>query len=242
MHTRPKIFLGIAFPLIMLLILGTITVAAIRQATVITSAAIDMETGMRGYLLAGKEEFLEPFETGRKEAFELISNLLHNVSDNPSQVERLENATEILRNWQKEVVEPAVALRREFDDGKLMNDVARLIGKAHSKTYFDRFRKQIETFDEVTEGVWLWADGPEAGMSFWSGTSIGSLVPPFDYENWGSRITGDEPNDQGGGERHPGLRAVRKQPDTFGHFIEGLDLFAKSVEIRLANQTRDVVH
>lgn len=38
------------------------------------------------------------------------------------------------------------------------------------------------------DGVWRWADGPEAGVQF---SSIKDATPPFNYANWG----GEEPND-----------------------------------------------
>jgi methyl-accepting chemotaxis protein len=44
-----------------------------------------METGMRGYLLAGKEEFLDPYKGGQKRFFEQIKNLKNTVNDNPAQ-------------------------------------------------------------------------------------------------------------------------------------------------------------
>lgn len=44
--------------------------------------------------------------------------------------------------------------------------------------------------DAVSEGDWKWLDGPEAGISFWSGAAGGSPVGGR-YENWSS----GEPND-----------------------------------------------
>ncbi|MDO9459818.1 MAG: PEP-CTERM sorting domain-containing protein [Alphaproteobacteria bacterium] len=48
--------------------------------------------------------------------------------------------------------------------------------------------------DIDSEGVWLWADGPEAGQQFWSGGSGGSATGPFNYASWGS----GQPDDSGG--------------------------------------------
>ncbi len=44
--------------------------------------------------------------------------------------------------------------------------------------------------DEVTEGTWLWAAGPEAGLNFWNGGPGGSS-PNFAFWN------GGEPNNSG---------------------------------------------
>ena len=43
--------------------------------------------------------------------------------------------------------------------------------------------------DQTTEGVWVWADGPEAGLNFWNGGSGGSS-PAGTFASWG----GGEPN------------------------------------------------
>lgn len=46
--------------------------------------------------------------------------------------------------------------------------------------------------DAVTEGSWVWDDGPENGQLFWLGTAAGSAQNGF-YTNWG----GGEPNNSG---------------------------------------------
>ena len=48
-----------------------------------------METGMRGYMLSGQEEFLEPYLARKTNFFEGIAALQVTVGDNAPQVERL---------------------------------------------------------------------------------------------------------------------------------------------------------
>jgi len=50
--------------------------------------------------------------------------------------------------------------------------------------------------DQATEGVWVWADGPEAGQQFWSGGPGGTATAPFNFASWNS----GEPNNSGGNE------------------------------------------
>ena len=45
--------------------------------------------------------------------------------------------------------------------------------------------------DFATEGTWKWADGPEAGTTFWVGTASGSTVAPYNYASW---ATGEPDN------------------------------------------------
>jgi len=163
LKTKPKILIGIGTPMVMLVILGIVSVVAImsivdsnervnhtnkvlRKAAAIVGSAVDMETGMRGYLLAGQDVFLNPYKDGEKATYEEIAALQKTVNDNPKQVKRLGEAGKILKEWQAKVTEPTIALRREIGDADTMNDMAKLVGEARGKKYFDKFRSQIETF------------------------------------------------------------------------------------------------
>ncbi len=163
LKTKPKILLGICSPLVLLMALGAVSVYSITSivetnervdhtykvlgsAAAIVSSAVDMETGMRGYLLAGKDAFLAPYEGGEKATYEGIAALQKTVDDNPKQVERLAEVERTLREWQEKVTEPTIDLRREIGDAETMNDMAALVGEARGKVYFDKFREQIATF------------------------------------------------------------------------------------------------
>ncbi|MBT6363973.1 MAG: HAMP domain-containing protein, partial [Rhodospirillaceae bacterium] len=112
----------------------------------IIGSAVDMETGMRGYLLAGKEGFLDPYTGGEKATYSKIADLQKTVSDNPKQVARLSEVEKTLRAWQKDVTNPTIDLRRKIGDAKTMNDMASLVGEAKGKVFFDKFRGQIGKF------------------------------------------------------------------------------------------------
>ena len=161
--TKPKILMGIAVPLVLLVILGGLAIFNINKisgttasvnhtydvlakANDIIASGVDMETGMRGYLLAGKEGFLDPYKGGQKAAYERIAALQETVSDNPGQVERLGEVEKTLREWQANVTEVQIKLRRDIGDSQTMNDMAALVGQAKGKAFFDKFRGQIATF------------------------------------------------------------------------------------------------
>ncbi|MCG8669534.1 MAG: methyl-accepting chemotaxis protein [Pseudomonadales bacterium] len=165
LSVKVKLMLAVGTPIFLMMVLGIIvfinlgniketgrwvthTHKVLNSADQIITSAVDMETGMRGYLLAGKEEFLEPYESGESAKLQLIKNLRKTVNDNPPQVERLAEVENILGEWQENVTEPAISLRREIGDAKTMNDMAKLVGEAHGKKYFDKFRGQIATFIE----------------------------------------------------------------------------------------------
>ncbi|MDM8551892.1 CHASE3 domain-containing protein, partial [Desulfobacterales bacterium HSG2] len=179
MSLKTKIMSGICIPLALALIIGIISIINIRSmvrtrewvehthkvieaAERITSSAIDMETGMRGYLLAGKEEFLEPYNHGENATYEFIGSLQKKVSDNPPQVRCLDKAETILRRWQKNVAEPAIAFRREVGKSETMDDIAELIGEAQGKRDFDSFRTLMSDFIAEEEYLEKKREGDEA--------------------------------------------------------------------------------
>lgn len=182
LKTKSKILLSGSIPILLLAALGGISAYSISSivqtnkwvqhtynvlgdSSGIVSSAVDMETGMRGYLLAGQEQFLEPYENGQVETYKALEQLREEVSDNPRQVGRLSEAESILRDWQSNVTEPTIQLRRNIGDAKTMNDMARVVAEARGKTYFDKFREQIATFIE-REQVLLAKRRGEFGTAF----------------------------------------------------------------------------
>ncbi|MFT5486096.1 MAG: methyl-accepting chemotaxis protein [Paracoccaceae bacterium] len=160
---RSKVLTGIMIPLVILLTVGGVTTWSLLSikdsvkwvnhthkvlgvSDQIVAAAVNMETGMRGFMLAGKDEFLEPYNGGQKVFTAEISTLKNTVSDNPPQVERLETAEKTISDWVANVTEPMIAMRRKVGSENTMNDVASLVGEAKGKTYFDAFRKIMAEF------------------------------------------------------------------------------------------------
>ena len=165
LKTKPKILISTGIPLVLLAILGSVSVynvdkltttskwvdhtrVVLAEAASIVGSAVDMETGMRGYLLAGQDGFLTPYRDGEVATYDRIANLQETVNDNPRQVKRLADAENVLREWQSQVTEPTIGLRRDIGSADTMNDMAALVGEAGGKVFFDKFRQQISTFIE----------------------------------------------------------------------------------------------
>lgn len=163
LKTKPKVLIGVCAPLVLLAVVGGIalfnidrisqtgkwvdhTHEVLADASAIVASAVDMETGMRGYLLAGREEFLDPYKNGEKQAYADIQALQKTVDDNPGQVARLAEVEKVLREWQANVTGAQIQLRRDIGDAETMNDLAKLVGEARGKKFFDKFRDQIATF------------------------------------------------------------------------------------------------
>ncbi|MEM6603682.1 MAG: CHASE3 domain-containing protein [Pseudomonadota bacterium] len=165
MRMRNKVLLGASIPLIFILILGTVsyinvnsisntsywvnfTHKVLSRADKLSAAAVDMETGMRGYLLSGREDFLGPYESGSKAFHENITSLKEMLYHNPEQLERLDRVEDIMGGWDKNVAKVQIDLRRDINKVKTMDHMAALISEGHSVKYLDKFRDQIALFKQ----------------------------------------------------------------------------------------------
>ncbi|MFW8635082.1 CHASE3 domain-containing protein [Cribrihabitans pelagius] len=168
LRTKPKIVLTALLPLILVMGVGVLAVVdlgrmaetaerveatrkTLETAQELTAAAVDMETGLRGYLLAGHEEYLAPFEAGQSRAEAALAALETAAAGRPDQLARLEKAGQILRDWQDNVAVEAIALRREIGDALNMNDMADEVKKSLGKDYFKELRAEIESFTSEEE-------------------------------------------------------------------------------------------
>jgi signal transduction histidine kinase len=97
---------AIALPLVLLLLLSGVSIwqitrllsamqwvdhtdQVIARANRVQRLLLDMESGVRGYLLSGEQDFLEPYQQGTSQINPALDQLEHLVSDNPSQVQRV---------------------------------------------------------------------------------------------------------------------------------------------------------
>ncbi len=165
---RMKLMFAIGSPILTVMIAGLLIFSNIKSmesttkwvshtqqvlgtADKIVASAVDMETGMRGFLLAGKEEFLQPFNAGLKSAFDYLTQLRQTVSDNPKQVKRLDTAANTLKQWQTEIAEPMIDMRRNVGTTTTMAALTELVSQAKGKFYFDGFRSVMQDFKAEEE-------------------------------------------------------------------------------------------
>jgi CHASE3 domain sensor protein len=62
-------------------------------------AMVDQETGVRGYLIAGDERFLEPYREGSNAYTAAIQKVKDLTRDDPAQQRRLDELNELAKNW-----------------------------------------------------------------------------------------------------------------------------------------------
>ncbi|UCZ85790.1 response regulator [Pseudomonas sp. L5B5] len=76
---------------------------------------IDLETGMRGFLITGNEHFLDPYEVAKPRIINELHGLQELVADNPQQVERLKRIEALQLAWNN-YAQGMVELRRQNGD------------------------------------------------------------------------------------------------------------------------------
>ncbi|HBF31177.1 methyl-accepting chemotaxis protein [Rhizobium sp.] len=116
------------------------TYRVIGQLDTIMASMVDQETGMRGYLVAGTENFLEPQKKGAM-AFRMAVDAVRILtSDNPRQQERLTTVEALAKTWTEKVVEPEKA----FMQNPQMREHARAIeASGAGKMSMDGIRGKI---------------------------------------------------------------------------------------------------
>jgi signal transduction histidine kinase len=82
---------------------------ATLEAERLLSSAIDQETGVRAYLLAGDDEFLSPYRSGTASAATAASDLRRAATDLEAVEPLLGRVDAALARWQAEYAEPTIA-------------------------------------------------------------------------------------------------------------------------------------
>ena len=126
------------------------TYEVIINANAVGAAMVDMETGQRGFVIAGKDGYLEPYNVGKGRFDELIEKGRELTSDNSTQVERWNAVHALKERWLREAAEPEIAARREVNNRRLtIEDVALKMEGGPGKRIMDALRAKLnEIIDE----------------------------------------------------------------------------------------------
>ncbi len=120
----------------------THTHTVIEQGTFLEKSLIDMETGERGFLITGKDEFLGPYHEGKKQFEAVLIQTKKSVSDNPKQVELLKQVSQLAEKWHHDIAEVSIALKRKIvSESKDADYIQEVLGQGVGK----RLREQIMT-------------------------------------------------------------------------------------------------
>ncbi|PPS41292.1 hypothetical protein B1A85_18080 [Chroococcidiopsis sp. TS-821] len=126
------------------------------QAELLLNAALDQETGIRGYLLTNAESSLEPYKSGQIDFNKALALLYNLVADNPAQLHRLNEIVVLYNRWQREyaqlVVLGAAPESNTTLAGKLLFDPLRSQVMAmlqHEEELLARRNQQLHRLDQT---------------------------------------------------------------------------------------------
>lgn len=166
LKAQHKILIGIGAPIVLLVFLGIFilnslnsiietenqvlhTHEVLESSSNLLKSMVDMETGVRGFMVSGQDVFLEPFYSGKKESLQGITALQQLVSDNPPQVDKLDQVWTAVDQWMTKVAEPGIALRRGLNLETSLNNQEILENAERGKEIFDQIRIYMNEFDTV---------------------------------------------------------------------------------------------
>ena len=132
------------------------------NAQELTGAMVNMETGLRGYLVTGDEQFLEPYDAGKAAFEELMVEEQELTSDNPAAVATLKAIHVLEQEWLHGYAEQAIDLRAEVEEGAVaQQNFKEISARTVGKEKFDAIRAllagitaQFEAADDL-EGRFL---------------------------------------------------------------------------------------
>jgi len=129
------------------------------RALVIQTAKgmVDQETGLRGFLITGKEEFLEPYKSGQKLVKDSIGEL-RKLNSNAYDVflmsRNIDKLEELSKAWEEKAAKPEILARREMNKHpESVTDLSAMLGLGVGKAILDQIREGFNNFIQVEESL-----------------------------------------------------------------------------------------
>ncbi len=127
----------------------THTYKVIRTAESVAAAMVDMETGQRGFMIAGKDEYLAPFVNGQKAFDRLIAQGQKLTSDNSAQLKRWKTVKNMKAKWLAEVANPEISARRDVTEAsEAIRVFKELSARTTGKDIFDSIRATLAALEQ----------------------------------------------------------------------------------------------
>ena len=147
---------------------------------------VDMETGQRGFVITGKDEFLQPYNDAQDIFDSLLEEEKALVSDNPPQVARLDELESLHNDWLRLAAEPEIAKRREVNLATTTTEtLSETLAAGVGKDILDELRGVLDTMESSFRA----ADNLDAAILT---VQIGKDMVDQETGQRGFIITGDE--------------------------------------------------
>nr|WP_273385963.1 CHASE3 domain-containing protein [Cohnella zeiphila] len=108
---------------------------------------LDMETGVRGFVISGKDAYLQPYEQGMSRWENDVSQLSALIADNESQQTNLRSIKSDIRTWLETNAEKLIDLKKQDASGEWN----KLFESETGKREMDSLRSQLSSFKETEQ-------------------------------------------------------------------------------------------
>ena len=129
-------FSGIVYYLLTINHAAERSVAEVAVAHETFKVLIDLESGMRGFLIAGEEVFLEPYLAGLPVFEQGVEDLRQQIGDDPEQVRRIDRIEALEKQW-KDYAALAIEQRREG------SPIVEFVRSGHGRQLIHQMRAQF---------------------------------------------------------------------------------------------------
>ena len=147
------------------------TYQVIATADGIVSSMVNQETGYRGYLVSGNEQFLAPYHKGWTDFAHAWGDVRDLTSDNPVQQGRLDEIKRLAESWHNDVAEKAIrlmahpetreagrALESSGAGKQAMDQLRQRVGEliaTEKGLLAQRQAAQHQSFSSITLAIWI---------------------------------------------------------------------------------------
>ena len=173
MKLRIKILVGFMAIIALMGILGAVTYSnfleineqfefliehdlqVLQNAQQLQKYIVDAETGQRGFIIVGEESFLEPYYSGISGFNELVKIEKQLISDNPSQVKKLEVIEGLFNDWNEQAAIPEIELAKVAHKTDISpNHLQFLLAEGTGKKILDETRLLLDQIldSEIEKG------------------------------------------------------------------------------------------
>ena len=126
------------------------------RAHKIQESRSNLESGHRGFIITGDEQFLQAFNEEIKNIFRELGSLKEKISDNPVQVSRLGRIAAELHEWIEKTGEPGIEIRNSYNSGQLEYErISQSLIVDANKKQFNHFVELLEEFISTEESLSL---------------------------------------------------------------------------------------
>ncbi|UQR66198.1 CHASE3 domain-containing protein [Bradyrhizobium sp. C-145] len=141
-------------------------------------AMLDQETGVRGYLISGDQNFLEPYHKGGDNFSAAIRKIKDLTSNNGAEQNRFDELNELAKKWRLEVAEREIALMAKPETRE---EARGLEGSGAGKTAMNGLRAKVDEIDRVERDLLARRDAAQrqAYATAYTMTLVGAAASLF---------------------------------------------------------------